>query len=115
VARENVSADQIVVGEILGALGLHLAMNGPGGGEFIYSEPGYTALVDSVAPGGGVVIGVALDQNLQNDLTDVAAALNTKGIEIGRAFPPLDHWVRISIGLRQENALARDAIAGLLH
>jgi histidinol-phosphate aminotransferase len=33
-------------------------MNGPAGGEFIYSEPGYTALVVAVAPGGGVVIGV---------------------------------------------------------
>jgi histidinol-phosphate aminotransferase len=43
LARESVSADQIVLGEILGALGLHLAMNGPAGGEFIYSEPGYTA------------------------------------------------------------------------
>jgi histidinol-phosphate aminotransferase len=41
--------------------------------------------------------------------------LTQGGIEIGRAFPPLDHWVRISIGLPQENALARDAIAGLLH
>jgi histidinol-phosphate aminotransferase len=287
VARENVSADQIVIGEILGALGLHLAMNGPGGGEFIYSEPGYTALVDTVAPGGGVIIGVPLDQHLQNDLSaiaakvssrtraiylvnphnpsgtvnatetfttfvrdmskrttvivdeaylefepdftartvagltragenvvvfrtfgkiyglaglsmgyavapkalaaslkragigvpetldrlalaaataslrdkgyiatirakviaerekwnslfeslklrhsdsrgnfvffetgrphqDVAAALGARGIEIGRAFPPLDHWARISIGLPQENALARDAIVGLL-
>jgi histidinol-phosphate aminotransferase len=45
---------------------------------------------------------------------DVAAALNTRGIEIGRAFPPLDNWARISIGLPQENALARDTIAGLL-
>jgi hypothetical protein len=51
VARENASADQIVLGETLGALGLHLAMNGPGG-EFIYLEPGYTALVDAVAAGG---------------------------------------------------------------
>jgi histidinol-phosphate aminotransferase len=45
---------------------------------------------------------------------DVAAALGARGIAIGRAFPPLDHWARISIGLPQENDLARDAIAGLL-
>jgi histidinol-phosphate aminotransferase len=45
---------------------------------------------------------------------DVAAVLGARGIEIGRSFPPLDHWARISIGLPQENALARDAIAGLL-
>lgn len=78
VARENVSADQIVLGEILGALGLHLAMNGPGGGEFIYSEPGYTALVDTVAPGGGVVIGVPLDQHLRNDLSAIAAKVSSR-------------------------------------
>lgn len=78
VARENVSADQIVLGEILGALGLHLAMNGPAGGEFIYSEPGYAALVDAVAPGGGVVIGVPLDQHLQNDLSAIAAKVSSR-------------------------------------
>jgi histidinol-phosphate aminotransferase len=45
---------------------------------------------------------------------DVVAALGARGIEIGRAFPPLDQWARISIGLARENALARDAIVGLL-
>ena len=78
VARESVSADQIVLGEILGALGLHLAMSGPAGGEFIYSEPGYTALVDAVAPGGGVVIGVPLDQHLENDLSAIAAKVSSR-------------------------------------
>ena len=29
------------------------------------------------------------------------ATLHTQGIDIGRAFPPLDTWVRISIGSRQ--------------
>jgi histidinol-phosphate aminotransferase len=77
-ARENVSADQIVLGEILGALGLHLAMNGPPGGEFIYSEPGYTALVDAVTPGGGVAIGVPLDEHLQNDLAGIAARVTRR-------------------------------------
>jgi histidinol-phosphate aminotransferase len=67
-----------VLGEILHALGLHLAMSGPAGGEFIYSEPGYTALVDAVAPGGGVVIGVPLDQHLQNDLPAIAAKVSSR-------------------------------------
>ncbi len=57
-AIEGVSADQIILGEILDALGLQLALDGGPGGEFVYSEPGYTALVDAVAPGGGVVVGV---------------------------------------------------------
>jgi histidinol-phosphate aminotransferase len=78
VAQESVSADQIVLGEILEELGLFLAKDGPAGGEFIYSEPGYTALVNAVGPGGGVVVGVPLDQNLQNDLAAVAAKVNAR-------------------------------------
>jgi histidinol-phosphate aminotransferase len=77
IAREDVSADQIVLGEILEALGLHLAKNGAGG-EFIYSEPGYTALVDAVGPGGGVVIGVPLNHDLQNDLAAIAAKVSAR-------------------------------------
>jgi histidinol-phosphate aminotransferase len=46
---------------------------------------------------------------------EVAAALRAKGVDIGRAFPPLDHWARVSIGLPAENAIARDAVADLLH
>jgi histidinol-phosphate aminotransferase len=72
VAREVVSADQIVLGEILEALGFRMATDGPRGAEFIYSAPGYTALVDAVAPGGGVAIGVPLNQTLQNDLPAIA-------------------------------------------
>jgi histidinol-phosphate aminotransferase len=77
-AHENISSDQIVLGEVLEALGFLLAKEGPSGGEFIYSEPGYTALVDAVAPGGGVAVGVPLDQNLQNDLTAIAAKVNAR-------------------------------------
>jgi histidinol-phosphate aminotransferase len=44
----------------------------------------------------------------------VAAALAAQGIDIGRAYPPLDTWVRISIGLPEHNAIARQAVAGLL-
>jgi histidinol-phosphate aminotransferase len=73
VAREVVSADQIVLGEILQALGFRMATDGPSGAEFIYSAPGYTALVDAVAPAGGVAIGVPLNQTLQNDLPAIAA------------------------------------------
>ncbi|WP_440641829.1 aminotransferase class I/II-fold pyridoxal phosphate-dependent enzyme [Bradyrhizobium sp. PUT101] len=46
--------------------------------------------------------------------TEIAAALRGRGIEIGRAFPPLKRWVRITIGLPHENAAARSAVAELL-
>jgi histidinol-phosphate aminotransferase len=71
--REGVSPDQIVLGEVLDSLGLQLALEGRTGGEFIYSEPGFTALADAVAPGGGVVVGVPLNTRLENDLPAIAA------------------------------------------
>ncbi len=45
---------------------------------------------------------------------DFAASLLADGIDIGRAFPPYDHWARISIGLPDENARARSAVKNLL-
>jgi histidinol-phosphate aminotransferase len=76
--REGVSPDQIILGEILDSLGLQLALDGSTGGEFIYSEPGYTALVDAVAPGGGVVVGVPLNAHLENDLPAMAARVTAR-------------------------------------
>ncbi|MEJ1968249.1 MAG: aminotransferase class I/II-fold pyridoxal phosphate-dependent enzyme [Rhizomicrobium sp.] len=77
-AVEGVSADQIILGEILDALGLQLALDGGPGGEFLYSAPGYTALVDAVAPGGGVVVGVPLNDRLENDLPAIAADITAR-------------------------------------
>ena len=74
--REDIAAEQIVLGEILDVLGLYLSALGGPGGEFIYSEPGYTALVNAVAPAGGVVVGVPLNKQLENDLPAIAGAVN---------------------------------------
>src|SRR3981081_2064980 len=76
--REGVSPDQIILGEILDSLGLQLALDGGAGGEFIYSEPGYTALVDAVTPGGGVVVGVPLNAHLENHLPPIAARVTAR-------------------------------------
>ncbi|WP_035644794.1 histidinol-phosphate transaminase [Bradyrhizobium sp. ORS 285] len=75
-ARENIAADQIVLGENLNVLGLYLAAHGGPRGTFVYSEPGYTALVDAVAPAGGRVVGVPLNAALENDLPAIAAAVD---------------------------------------
>jgi histidinol-phosphate aminotransferase len=45
-AYERVAVQQVVLGEILGALGLYLGSEGGPGGQFIYSTPGYLALID---------------------------------------------------------------------
>ncbi len=77
-AREGVGAEQIVLGELLDVLGLYLSAHGGPGGEFIYSEPGYTALVNAVAPAGGIVVGVPLDEHLENDLPAIADKINAR-------------------------------------
>jgi len=42
--------------------------------------------------------------------TEIAASLRNQGIEIGRAFPPLSNWVRITIGLPEENKAAQEQL-----
>ncbi|HEY0342150.1 MAG TPA: aminotransferase class I/II-fold pyridoxal phosphate-dependent enzyme, partial [Steroidobacteraceae bacterium] len=37
---------------------------------------------------------------------EVAAAFLAEGVQIGRSFPPLDRWIRLTIGLPEENSLA---------
>lgn len=74
---EKVDPSQVLVGEVLEALGAHLALSGPPGGEFIYSEPGYTALVDAVGPYGGKVVAVPLAASLDNDLGALSAKIGS--------------------------------------
>lgn len=45
---------------------------------------------------------------------EVAAALTRDGISIGRNYPPLGDWTRITIGLPEENAAARESLLQLL-
>lgn len=73
-AIEGVQPGQVIVGEVLEALGQHLALaDGPGG--FVYSVPGYGALVDAAAPFGGRAVEVPLDARLENDLPALSAAI----------------------------------------
>ena len=45
---------------------------------------------------------------------EVAAAMLAESVSIARAFPPMLDWARISIGLPEENALARAALRKVL-
>ncbi|MET0890591.1 MAG: histidinol-phosphate transaminase [Stenotrophomonas maltophilia] len=71
---EGVTPEQVVVGEVLEALGQHLALS-QGAGGFIYSVPGYGALVDAAKPFGGRAVEVPLNARLENDLPALLAAV----------------------------------------
>jgi len=77
-AREKVPAQQVILGEILEPLGTHLSQTGGPGGEFIYSDPGYTALIDTAVAVGGRAVSVPLNAQLENDLPAIAAKVNEK-------------------------------------
>lgn len=75
---DGVAPDQIVFGEVLNIFGLYLAASGGSQNEFIHSVPGYTALVDAVAPAGGKVIAIPLDATLKNDLDAIAQRIDDR-------------------------------------
>jgi histidinol-phosphate aminotransferase len=77
-AYERVPPGQVVLGEILGALGLYLGQQGGPGGEFLYSTPGYLALIDAAARVGGVGVPVPLNARYANDLAALSAKINAR-------------------------------------
>jgi len=76
--KEGVDPEQIIVGEMLDLLGVTLALKAGPGSEFIYTVPGYPALVNGAARVGGKVIEVPLTEHLENDLSGIAAKVNAK-------------------------------------
>ncbi|NML07833.1 histidinol-phosphate transaminase [Sphingomonas sp. G-3-2-10] len=86
-ALEGVSPDQIVIGEVLEALGLFLARRRTGGGSFVYSTPGYTALIDAAAPLGGRGVAVPLNAKHENDLPALAAAIDASTLAVSLVNP----------------------------
>jgi histidinol-phosphate aminotransferase len=77
-AFENLPAEQVVLGEILGLLGTYLAGEGGPGSEFLYSNPGYLALIDGAARLGGIGIPVPLNAQYENDLPAFRQKINAK-------------------------------------
>jgi len=76
--KEGVSPQQVILGEILPALGIQLSVTGGPGGEFIYSTPGFTDLVEAAEQTGGVAVGVPLNEQLENDLHAIAGRTNSR-------------------------------------
>jgi len=77
-ALENVSPDQIVLGEVLAPLGLQLALKGGPASRFVYSAPGYAGFTDAAAAVGGRIVGVPLNDRLENDLPALLAAIDER-------------------------------------
>jgi histidinol-phosphate aminotransferase len=77
-AKEGVRPDQVVLGEVLAALGTQLSVAGGPGGEFLYSTPGFTDLVAAAEQTGGMALGIPLNERLENDLPAIAARTNTR-------------------------------------
>jgi histidinol-phosphate aminotransferase len=67
-----------VLGEILGLLGIYLASEGGPGSEFLYSTPGYLALIDAAARVGGIGVPVPLNAQYENDLAALSDKITTK-------------------------------------
>ncbi len=89
-AYERLPVEQVVLGEILDRLGVYLAGEGGPGSEFIYSTPGYLALIDAAARLGGVGVPVPLDAQYQNDLPALSdkIAARTRGIYLVNPHNP---------------------------
>jgi histidinol-phosphate aminotransferase len=77
-AKEGVPEEQVILGEILDPLGTYLSLQGGPAGEFVYSNPGYTELIDAAAAVGGTGVPVPLNAELQNDLPAIAAKVNPR-------------------------------------
>lgn len=76
--KEGVSPEQIVIGDVLAPLGVQLSLAGGPGGEFLYSTPGFTDLVDAAHQSGGQALGIPLDARLQNDLPAFSARTGSR-------------------------------------
>jgi len=61
-----------------GAARTYLSLRGGAGGEFIYSDPGYTALIDSAVAVGGHAVAIALNSHMENDLAAIAGRVTER-------------------------------------
>lgn len=80
--HEGVAEEQVIPGEILDLLGVYLGLKAGEGGEFIYSVPGYPALVNAAASVGGKVIAVPLTETHENDLQLIEASITDKTVAV---------------------------------
>jgi histidinol-phosphate aminotransferase len=76
--HEQIPVEQVILGEILDLLGSFLSSSSGPGGEFLYSTPGYLALIDAAALVGGISVPVPLNAQYQNDLVALKSKLNAK-------------------------------------
>ncbi len=87
---EKVKPDQIVIGEDLEALGIYLSLKKGKNAKFIYSVPGYPALVNAGASVGGAIVSIPLNEKGENDLPAIESAIddNTAAIYLVNPHNP---------------------------
>jgi histidinol-phosphate aminotransferase len=76
--HEQIPVEQVVLGDILDLVGSFLGSSGGPGGEFLYSTPGYFALIDAAALVGSIGVSVPLNAQYQNDLIAFKSKINAK-------------------------------------
>lgn len=86
-AYEGVGADQVILGDVLEPLGRALALAGGPGARLVYSDPGYTALIDAARPLGAQGVPVPLDQALRDDLPALATAADAHATALFLVHP----------------------------
>ena len=72
-AFEGVAPEQVVLGEVLGPLGAHLALAAGSASRFVHSAPGYAGFTDPARAVGGAIDPVPLNARLENDLPALLA------------------------------------------
>ncbi len=72
-ALEGVTSEHVAARRDTADVGCAPQRRGGAGGEFIYSTPGFTDLVESAEQAGGIAVGVPLNERLENDLDAISA------------------------------------------
>ena len=112
-AHEHIPADQVIPGEILGALGLYLGTQGGPGGEFLYSTPGYLALIDAARNVGSIGVGVPLNAAFENDLPALEGRINahTRALYLINPHNPTGTVSETGVFLRFLSSASQHALA----
>lgn len=76
--HERIDAAHVVLGDVIPALGRHLAARAGAGARLLHADPGHTGLVDGARPLGGIGVPTPLSTAHRHDLAAFAAAIDAR-------------------------------------